>query len=249
MCPTSSPSGGWFDRLSEDMTTRPRQAPRRRRGVHRLDRQVGYRLGAMMRRNKLALADFAASPRTCWARVLDELITVGIDAGSAACSRRLRGDLQPRDGHRDQGPAWREDQRRCTQAAAQWRSRLVGFPRRAALPRRRHRRPAAGRGAGGRDGGRASGTGRPGRRRRGVNIQIVDQRSGGAAVETRERRGRERRAPSSRCIDEVDRASPAGITSPGADRPVRPARCAWEPLDVREEVVLCRPARRRRSIR
>ena len=75
-------AGGWFDRLKSDMTTSTGEATSAvAEAFAGLDRQVSYRLGSMIAHNKLALTDFASFAQDVLGQILGGLIGAGINAG------------------------------------------------------------------------------------------------------------------------------------------------------------------------
>jgi hypothetical protein len=78
-------AGGWFDRLEHDMTTKTEAGTSAvAEAFAGLDRQVSYRLGSMIAHGKTTLADFADFTQDILGQILGSLIGAGINAGIGA---------------------------------------------------------------------------------------------------------------------------------------------------------------------
>ena len=183
-------AGGWFDRLKSDMTTSTGEATSAvAEAFAGLDRQVSYRLGSMIAHNKLALTDFASFAQDVLGQILGGLIGAGINAGIGSL-------FAPATAGATFNPAT------ATGPEVLHAGGIVGAPgnpRRGGVPwaaflgaDRYHRGGIAGlrpgevpviamRGERITPAGQAAGSS--------MTVVIDDQRRGGEAIETRERRG------------------------------------------------------------
>jgi hypothetical protein len=179
-------ASAWFDTLATDMTAKSEDATSTVAAAFAgLDRQVSYRLGAMVAHGKTRLEDFASFARDITGQILGSLISVGLNAGFGAL---FSGGNAATAGAAGSGQAMPEVLHGGGIAGA------GGNPKRAApwalfaaAPRYHQGVLRAGevpailmRGERVTPAGQAAGGGQ---------VNIYDQRKGGEAIQTRERRG------------------------------------------------------------